>query len=93
MAVWMIGAPRLDKIIAPRDLGDNAIEVTVIDDDVEGKHPAMPKEQAVSLFATFWDRVLTEFNVAKAMRGTADSPELCTLVRLLRRYYDDHSAS
>ena len=55
MALWIIGAPRLDKITAPRDLGNNEIEVTVIDDDLEDKHPTMPKEEAVSLFATFWE--------------------------------------
>ena len=64
IAFWMVGAPCLDKIIVPKEKGDNIIEVQVEDDD---DSETKPTQEAASLLASAWHRVHTEFNVAKAM--------------------------
>ena len=65
MAFWVVGAPRVDKIEAPREsaLGSAGVEVEV---PLPGQH-AVPQAQAVDRLAAFWDRAYTEYNVAKAM--------------------------
>ena len=66
IAFWMVGAPRLDKIIVPKEKGDDIIEIEV---EHEDNCSALPQEEAATLLASFWDRIHTEFNVAKAMKG------------------------
>ena len=51
IAFWMVGAPRLDKIIVPKEKGDNIIEVRLAnEDDIEPK----PTQEAANLLASFW---------------------------------------
>ena len=73
IAFWMVGAPRLDKIIVPKEKGDNVIEVRLAhEEDSEPK----PTQEAANLLASFWDRIHTEFNVAKAVKSsTSESQE------------------
>ena len=62
IALWIVGSPRIDKINMPKELPQGAIEVEVEAEDV----CVMPAQEAANLMASFWDRVLTEWNVAKA---------------------------
>ena len=57
----------------PKEKGDNVIEVRLAhEDDSEPK----PTQEAANLLASFWDRIHTEFNVAKAVKSvTSDSQE------------------
>ena len=49
IAFWMVGAPRLDKIIVPKETGANVIEVEVKHED---DCVAVPQEGAVTLSTT-----------------------------------------
>ena len=80
IAFWMVGAPRLDKIIVPKEKGANVIEVEVKhEEDSEAK----PTQEAADLLASFWDRIHTEFNVAKAVKcmssGAPDDADIFAL--------------
>ena len=70
MALWVVGAPRIDKIEVPREKqdekGGNAwMEIEVAPEGVT----VVPQSEAADRLAAFWDRGITEFNVAKAMAG------------------------
>ena len=75
MAVWIIGAPRIDKIEVPQEKADEGeentwVEIEVLPDGVT----VIPQSEAADRLAAFWDRGFTEFNVAKAMAAKeADS--------------------
>ena len=51
----------------PRDRSDNVIEIDVSTD----ADTVLPQQEAASFMATFWDRVITEFNVAKSLSNAA----------------------
>ena len=67
IAFWMIGAPRIDKIQVPREKEENVVEIDVDADE----STALANDEAANLLGSFWDRVLTEFNVAKALSGAS----------------------
>ena len=67
IAFWMVGAPRIDKIQVPREEEDNVVEIDVDADE----STAIANDEAANLLGSFWDRVLTEFNVAKALSGAS----------------------
>ena len=75
IALWIVGSHRFDNINVPKQLPSGVIEVEPDTEDVR----VHSSEQAAKLMACFWDRVLTEWNVAKAFevhKGTAVlSPE------------------
>ena len=64
MAFWIVGSPRIDKVIVPKEQRDQVIvtERATCDTDV-----VLPQTEAANLMACFWDRVVAEFNVAKAL--------------------------
>ena len=76
IALWIVGSPRFDKINVPQHLPNGVIEVDPDSEDVR----VHSSEEAANLMACFWDRVLTEWNVAKAFevhKGIAvASPQL-----------------
>ena len=83
MALWIIGAPRIDKIEVPHEKADEDeentwIEIEVLPDGVT----VTPHSEAAERLATFWDRGFTEFNVAKAVAselpGSASNPDAST---------------
>ena len=70
MAFWIVGAPRIDKIEVPREKrdekGDNAwMEIEYVPEGVT----VVPESEAADRLAAYWDRGVTEFNVAKAIAG------------------------
>ena len=68
IAFWIVGAPRIDKIEVPREKDDASAEKTyVVIDVVPEGSLVVPHTAAADQLAAFWDRVFTEFNVAKAM--------------------------
>ena len=67
IAFWMVGAPRIDKIQVPREKEENVVEIDVDADE----NTAIANDEAANLLGSFWDRVLTEFNVAKALSGAS----------------------
>ena len=77
MALWITGAPRIDKIEVPRTKssesgdGNNWVEIDVVAPGAE----VAPQAEAAARLATFWDRAFTEFNVAKAMAITEGEAE------------------
>jgi len=67
----MVGAPRIDKIQVPQEKQDNIVEIDVTAEDEK----VLANDEAASLLGGFWDRILTEFNVAKALSGHAHREE------------------
>ena len=65
MAVWVVGAPRIDKIEAPRAQAGKSGGVE-IETPLPGQD-AVPQAEAADRLAAFWDRTYTEYNVAKAL--------------------------
>ena len=64
IALWIVGAPRIDKVVVPKeDLDKGYVEIEV---PIEGD-TALPQEQAASLMSAFWERGCTECNLAKAI--------------------------
>ena len=55
----------MDKINVPKQLPHGAVEVEVDAEDVE----VMAREEAANQMAEFWDRLISEFNVAKAFQA------------------------
>ena len=72
IAFWIVGSPRIDKIVVPKEKENNVVEVDVTDEDAT----VLLHEQAAVQMAAFWDRVLAEFNVSKALKGDADAQAL-----------------
>ena len=73
IALWIVGSPRFDKINVPKQLPSGVVEVEPDTEDVR----VHSSEEAAKLMACFWDRVVTEWNVAKAYevhKGTAAAP-------------------
>ena len=66
---WLVGSPRIDKINVPKELPTGAVEVDVEAADVQ----VLAAEEAANQMAEFWDRLISEFNVAKAFEGFEDS--------------------
>ena len=64
IALWIVGAPRIDKVVVPKeDLDEGYVEIEV---PIEGD-TVLPQEQAASLMSAFWERGYTECNLAKAI--------------------------
>ena len=56
-----MAAPRIDEVQVAREAKDGVVHVEVERAD----HTVMMNEEAAHTMATFWDRVYTEYNVAK----------------------------
>ena len=67
-ALWIVGSPRIDKVIVPREQGDNTIEVEV---PIDGE-TVMAQEEAATAMSAFWERAYCEFNVAKIVQDGSD---------------------
>ena len=70
IALWIVGSPRFDKINVPKEKSSGVVMVEPETADV-GIHSS---EEVAKRMASFWDRVVTEWNVAKAYeihKGTA----------------------
>jgi len=61
IALWIVAAPRIDEVQVAREAKDGVVHVEVERAD----HTVMMNEEAAHTLATFWDRVYTEYNVAK----------------------------
>ena len=67
IAMWISGSPRIDKVTVPSSKGGAAIELHPhTEDRVE-----LEQGDAANRLATFFDRVYTEYNMAKATSGDA----------------------
>ena len=60
-AFWIVGAPRMDKVVVPFEGKSDVVEIDVTPEDAF----VLLQERAANLMGTFWDRVLTNFNVVK----------------------------
>ena len=60
-----MGSPRIDKINVPKELPTGAVAVDVEAEDVQ----VLAAEEAANQMAEFWDRLISEFNGAKAFQG------------------------
>ena len=68
MAFWIVGSPRIDHIVVPKQMDESTYEITAQwETDV-----VVPQTEAANRMASFWDRVFCEFNVAKAMKHAND---------------------
>ncbi len=69
MAFWVVGAPRIDKVTLARPSVHAGTEIEVqLEDNL-----VLPEAEAAGRMASFWDRVITEYNVAKALCTEDDS--------------------
>ena len=68
MAFWIVGSPRIDKVLVPKEQGDHVEIKAACDTDV-----VLPQTEAANLMACFWDRVISEFNVAKALHQSTQA--------------------
>lgn len=71
IALWIVGAPRIDKVDVPMDLKPGVVQIDATPVDCH----VLPQEEAANILATFWDRVFTEFNVAKHMQSNCASQQ------------------
>ena len=71
IAFWIVGSPRIDKVVVPTETKSDVVEI----DATHAEAFVVPQERAANMMATFWDRVLTEFNVAKHVQEAAESTE------------------
>ena len=70
IAFWIVGAPRIDKIAAPRAKGGGAfVEIHAAPPGAE----VAAEAEAADRLAAFWDRAYTEFNVAKTLAAEAST--------------------
>ena len=60
IALWIVGSPRIDKVIVPKERGDDLVEIEV---PIHGE-TVLPQEEAATLMSAFWERAYCEFNVA-----------------------------
>ena len=72
IAYWIVGAPRIDKVVVPRQSEAGVFEVDVTAADAV----VLPHERAANVMSTFWDRVICEFNVAKHAKEGGDKGTL-----------------
>ena len=70
IALWICGAPRIDKVHVPRDVGGDVEEEHVLPDG------AVELDQGVAAnrLAAFFDRAYTEWNVLKKEAGNEATP-------------------
>ena len=59
IALWIVGAPRIDKVTVPIDIESGVVQVDV----TPAEEVVLPHEDAANILATFWDRVFSEFTV------------------------------
>ena len=72
IAVWIVGSPRIDKVIMPKEhVDDGYVEIQV---PIEGE-TVLPQERAASLMSAFWERAYTEQNLAKAFTASVPCAE------------------
>ena len=71
IALWIVGAPRIDKVTVPIDVEPGVVQVDATPADAV----VLPQEEAANILATFWDRVFTEFNVAKHVQSSCASKQ------------------
>ena len=64
IAIWMVGSPRIDRVVRLEER-ESANDPIRVDDPVDGE-VAMVNEDAAALLGQFWERIYTEYNVAKA---------------------------
>ena len=66
IALWISGAPRIDRVIVPPMEGDNTKDVDLedLDLDTEGE-VILEQGEAANRLAAFFDRVYTEYNICK----------------------------
>ena len=69
--MWIVGAPRIDKVEIPRDATTEGADqsLTVCVDITPSDAVPLAQADAANLLAGFWDRVYTEFNIAKHLTG------------------------
>ena len=82
----------MDKINVPKQLPHGAVEVEVDAEDVE----VMAREEAANQMAEFWDRLISEFNVAKAFQAfenAASKSEAAAGVADAHRVGIDHTGA
>ena len=70
IAFGIVGAPRIDKVVVPAESKAGVVEV----DATAADAIVLPQEQAANVMASFWDRVISEFNVAKHTQAVAEVP-------------------
>lgn len=68
IAPWIVGSPRIDLNNVPREVSKGVIEVEIDSEDVR----VVEHKQDATHMASFWDRTITEFNVANADKGHKD---------------------
>ena len=73
MAFWIVGSPRIDKVVVPKELHGNVVEIMPQCEDSEF---VLPQTEAASRMASCYDRVYTEWNVAKALSAPVASKTL-----------------
>ena len=68
IALWIVGSPRIDKVLVPKEHDEEDSEGAYVEIAVpiDGE-TVMPQEDAASLMAAFWDRAYTEHNLAKTL--------------------------
>ena len=65
VALWIVGSPRIDKVILAGHANETAQELDIeMEDRIE-----MEQGAAADKLANFFDRVCTEWNIAKATQG------------------------
>ena len=70
VALWVVGAPRIDQVVVPKEDKDKGVvEIPV---HMDGG-TVMPQEEAATLMAAFWERAYTEFNLAKTLHAGTDA--------------------
>ena len=67
IALWIVGSPRIDKVETPfeAETAESDQSLTVRVDITPSDAVPLPQAEAANLLGAFWDRVYTEFNVAK----------------------------
>ena len=88
IALWIVGAPRIDKVIVPKENVDEGfVEIKA---PIEGE-TVLPQEEAACLMSAFWERAYTECNLAKVVSSFAASAEAQSTVEaeILRATAED----
>ncbi len=68
IAFCIVGAPRIDKVVVSTESKAGVVEV----DATAADAIVLPQEQAANVMASFWDRVISEVNVAKHAQAVAE---------------------
>jgi hypothetical protein len=71
IAFWIVGAPRIGKVVVPTATKSDSVEIDVTPEDAV----VLPQEDVANLLATFLDRVISDFNVAKHVESLIETVE------------------